>query len=112
MAKFADYQKSLNLKNSAGAALTANNMLDEVKSEVIRSADDLEDYQVFAWQWLRDNPFSALFVDTGMGKTVIVLTLLDYLLTRSHAGKVLVIAPIKVATRVWNREPRIWRHAA
>ncbi|QIL72376.1 hypothetical protein G7048_19645 [Diaphorobacter sp. HDW4B] len=39
MAKFADYQKSLNLKNSAGAALTANNMLDEVKSEVIRSAE-------------------------------------------------------------------------
>ncbi|QIL83913.1 hypothetical protein G7047_15150 [Diaphorobacter sp. HDW4A] len=39
MAKFADYQKSLNLKNSAGAALTADNMLDEVKAEVIRSAE-------------------------------------------------------------------------
>ncbi|MBF5006079.1 subtype B tannase [Diaphorobacter caeni] len=39
MAKFADYQKSLNLKTSAGAALTADNMLDEVKAEVTRSAE-------------------------------------------------------------------------
>jgi hypothetical protein len=39
MAKFSDYQKSLNLKSASGAALTADNMLAEIRNEVINSAE-------------------------------------------------------------------------
>lgn len=39
MAKFPAYQASLGLKNSAGAALTANNALEELRQEVSKSAE-------------------------------------------------------------------------
>jgi hypothetical protein len=39
MAKFVAYQSSLGLKTSSGAALTATNMLETIKAEVIRSAE-------------------------------------------------------------------------
>jgi len=39
MAKFVAYQSSLGLKTSGGAALTAANMLEIIKAEVIRSAE-------------------------------------------------------------------------
>lgn len=39
MAKFVPYQASLGLKTASGAALTATNMLETIKSEVIRSAE-------------------------------------------------------------------------
>ena len=38
-ASFAEYQKSLRLHNHDGSRLTAENMMDSVKSEVIRSAE-------------------------------------------------------------------------
>lgn len=39
MAKFVAYQSGLGLKTSSGAALTATNMLETIKAEVIRSAE-------------------------------------------------------------------------
>lgn len=39
MAKFVAYQAGLGLKTSSGAALTATNMLETIKAEVIRSAE-------------------------------------------------------------------------
>jgi SNF2 family DNA or RNA helicase len=80
--------------------------------DCIRSADDLHDYQREAVDWLWERPFSAIFIDTGMGKTVIIETLLDRLFLAGFGGKVLIIAPIRVCTRVWMREHRLWRHLA
>ncbi len=38
-AKFADYERSLRLRNPDGSRLTADNMLDTIRAEVIRSAE-------------------------------------------------------------------------
>ena len=35
-------------------------------ANVIRGYDDMHAYQHEAWQFLRDNPFSHLFVDLGL----------------------------------------------
>jgi len=74
---------------------------------------DMDDYQDEAWLWLFKNPYSALFIDTGLGKTVTVLTLLAYLIRfEKQRRKILVIAPIKVAMRTWPDEIPKWRHTA
>src|SRR5580692_4435060 len=86
--------------------------LDKLYADCIRSADDLHDYQDDAVNWLYDHPMSGLYIDVGMGKTVAVYTLLDRLFNEGYRHKVLIIAPIRVATRVWPYEPRLWRHIA
>ena len=59
---------------------------------------------------IRDNSIG-LFLDMGLGKTVITLTAvyeLRYL--RWCVGKVLVIAPKKVAEGTWSKEVAKWDH--
>ena len=46
----------------------------------------------------------------GMGKTVIVLTALADLLYEFEVGKVLVIAPLRVAKTTWPEEVKKWEH--
>jgi len=50
-------------------------------------------------------------LDMGLGKTVITLTALwDLLLDRFDVGKVLIIAPKRVAEDTWPRELSKWEH--
>lgn len=74
--------------------------------------EDMHEYQDEAVTFLRDNPFSALFIDTGMGKTVISLTLLDELFQKFSFGKALVVAPLRVAAQTWPNEIPQWEHTA
>lgn len=85
---------------------------NQVFRRVIRGPEDLHDYQIEAEEWLYHRPFSALYVDVGKGKTIIIETLLDRLFDEGFEGKVLVVAPIRVATRVWMMEHRLWNHVA
>jgi len=50
------------------------------------------------------NPFAALFIDTGLGKTIIVLTLLMQLYLQEKFNRCLVVAPIRVAAQGWPNE--------
>lgn len=87
--------------------------LVELFDSVIRTEADLESYQNYAVEWLKDRPYSALYIDVGMGKTVIILTLLDWLIyVKGYDGKILVIAPIKVVNRVWMYEHTLWEHTS
>lgn len=86
--------------------------LDDVFQDCIRSESDLHEDQFEALNFAWEKPFSALFLDVGKGKTVISETLVDRLLMHGYEGKVLIIAPIRVATRVWMREHRLWSHLA
>ena len=53
----------------------------------------------------------ALFLDMGLGKTVITLTAVcDMIFNRFLVGKCLVIAPKKVAEDTWTREGEKWDH--
>lgn len=69
-------------------------------------------YQEECAEFLLKNPFSALFIDMGMGKTVSSLTVICELLSSFEAEKVLVIAPLKVATDTWPNEIGAWKHTA
>jgi SNF2 family DNA or RNA helicase len=50
----------------------------------------------------------ALFLDLGMGKTVISLTAINELL--HEVRRVLVIAPLRVAEDTWSKECEKWNH--
>ena len=69
------------------------------------------DYQAFATEFIINHPVSCLILDMGLGKTVVTLTalwilLFDYFLV----GRVLVIAPKRVAENTWPAEIKKWEH--
>jgi len=68
-------------------------------------------YQDYAIQKIIDLPECGLFLDMGMGKTVSTLTALDQLLYNYfEVGKVLIIAPLRVAESTWTDELEKWEH--
>lgn len=69
------------------------------------------DYQAYATNFILEHPISAVFLDMGLGKSVITLTAIhdlcrDYFTVR----KVLVIAPLRVARDTWPAEIQKWNH--
>jgi len=70
-------------------------------------------YQDFAREFIIENPISALILDMGLGKTVITLTALwELALDYFEVGRVLVIAPLRVARDTWVEEAKKWDHLA
>lgn len=68
-------------------------------------------YQAYAAKEIIDNPAIGLFLDMGLGKTVITLTALRELkFDRWCVNKVLIIAPKKVAEDTWQVEAQKWQH--
>lgn len=70
-------------------------------------------YQETAEQFIIDHPKCGLFLDMGLGKTVTTLTALDELLNDTFditSGKILVIAPLRVAEHTWSTECHKWDH--
>ena len=69
------------------------------------------DYQVYASEFILDHPACCLMLDMGLGKTIITLTALwELLLDRFEVGRVLIIAPKRVAARTWPQEIEKWDH--
>lgn len=69
------------------------------------------DYQEYATSFILSHPACGLLLDMGLGKTVITLTalwalLLDYF----DVGRVLIIAPLRVARDTWPKEIAKWDH--
>lgn len=81
-------------------------------AKVMLTRDQMHDYQQTAYQFLRDNPFSALFIDMGLGKTITSLSVAVDLLAEFAINKVLIIGPLKVATQTWPTEIGLWEHTA
>lgn len=77
---------------------------------IIRDPLDMHDFQIEAKRFLRDNPMSFLFIDVGMGKTIISLSLIVDLINEGWKGKALVIAPLRVAKATWPDEIEEWSH--
>lgn len=68
-------------------------------------------YQAFCINYIKTHPVSALFLDMGLGKTVITLTAIrDLMLDELLVTKTLVIAPLRVARDTWPAETRKWDH--
>lgn len=68
-------------------------------------------YQEYATQRIIDDKAAALFLDCGLGKTVITLTAIKRLkYERWECRKVLIIAPKTVAEDTWQSEAQKWDH--
>lgn len=74
--------------------------------------DQLHDYQKDAIAFLEREPLdhSALFLDMGLGKTVITLTAIADLQQSGRLGKVLIVGPLRVVRNVWRQEAAKWEH--
>lgn len=69
------------------------------------------DYQMYAINEIIEKPCVGLFLDMGLGKTVITLSaLLDLKYNRFSVCRVLIIAPTKVAEDTWQSEAKKWEH--
>lgn len=68
------------------------------------------EYQRTAEQWILDNPYCGLFLDMGLGKTVLTLTALQRMIDYCEIDRVLVVAPKKVAETTWTTEAMKWDH--
>ena len=68
-------------------------------------------YQTYATEFILEHAESAVFLDMGLGKSVITLTAIRELcLDRYEVSKVLVIAPLRVARDTWSTEIKKWDH--
>lgn len=68
-------------------------------------------YQDIAFNKILNTERVGLFLDMGLGKTVITLSAIEELMyNRFEISRVLVIAPLRVAEDTWSSESRKWDH--
>lgn len=69
------------------------------------------DYQQYAIEFILSHPVCCLILDMGLGKTAITLTaMMELLFNYFLVGRVLVIAPKRVAESTWPAEIKKWEH--
>lgn len=72
---------------------------------------EAHEYQSFATNHILTHPEAAVFLEMGLGKSVITLTaIFDLCLDSFLIRKVLVIAPLRVARDTWPSEIKKWDH--
>lgn len=69
-----------------------------------------EPYQIYSINHLIYNPAAALFLDMGLGKTVITLTAFQHLKKYGAVKRMLIIGPKNVTRSVWPAEVAKWEH--
>lgn len=68
-------------------------------------------YQKYAQNFIETHPVAAIFLDMGLGKTVITLSAIFNLLFDSFlVQRILVVAPLRVARDTWPQEVAKWNH--
>ena len=67
-------------------------------------------YQSRAVDWVESHPRCLLFLDMGLGKSVVTLTAVARLMLHGEVERVLVVAPKKVAESTWSTEAGKWDH--
>jgi SNF2 family DNA or RNA helicase len=68
-------------------------------------------YQEVGYEHVMQNTHCGLFLDMGLGKTVITLTAIrDLIFDELEVSRVLIIAPKRVARSVWTDEISKWAH--
>ena len=71
----------------------------------------MHEYQVYCVDFIIKKPACGMFLEMGLGKTIITLTALVELLHNTfEVRKVLIIAPLRVARDVWSNECAKWEH--
>lgn len=67
-------------------------------------------YQAMCIERIKQQRRVGLWLDMGLGKTVITLSAIRELIDDMAIGRVLVIAPLTVAQTVWTDEAAKWEH--
>ena len=70
------------------------------------------EYQEYATKFIEENEESAVFLECGLGKSVITLTAIKNLMARGKVSRVLVVAPLRVGKTTWPEEIGKWDHLA
>ncbi len=70
----------------------------------------LHGYQQKAVNFQCTHPNSMLWLDMGLGKTVITLTSIAHLIRTQFLRGVIIVAPIRVIRLVWRQEAAKWEH--
>lgn len=70
------------------------------------------EYQEYATKFIEENEESAVFLECGLGKSVITLTAIKNLMARGEVNRVLVVAPLRVGKTTWPEEIGKWDHLA
>ena len=76
------------------------------------SPDHLHPYQRKALEFILDHPHCALWLGLGLGKTIVTLTSIERLVNAMDVERCLIIAPLRVASTVWQQEAARWSHTA
>lgn len=69
----------------------------------------LDLYQTSAVRWLLAHPFAGVFLDPGLGKTVIILMAYWLLRRAKLVDWLLVVAPMRACYLVWPEEVKKWQ---
>jgi len=72
--------------------------------------NDLDDYQKYTIALAIKKQRTAIFLGTGMGKTIIAQTIVDQLLKRKWIRSALVITTKKCMYNTWRQEAKEWEH--
>lgn len=68
-------------------------------------------YQAFSTEFILKHKSAGLFLECGLGKSVITLTaIVELMYNMFDISKVLVIAPLRVADTTWQDEIEKWEH--
>ena len=70
----------------------------------------LHDYQKKAVNYQCDKKNTALWLDMGLGKTIITLTSIRHLIDTGFLSGVIIVGPVRVVRAVWRQEAAKWRH--
>ncbi|QPZ53245.1 DNA helicase [Achromobacter phage vB_AchrS_AchV4] len=76
----------------------------------LREKKDLRHYQGYMVDRIVNDRYVMLWADMGLGKTVATLTGIQQLLDMRFITKVLIVAPLLVATTTWPDEIEAWAH--
>ena len=71
---------------------------------------DMHGYQVRAVKHSLEHDQSTLWLDMGLGKTVITTSVIYERMQRAQVYGTLIIAPLRVCQTVWAQEARKWEH--
>lgn len=76
----------------------------------MRTRDQLYAYQRRAVEFIKNHENCALWADMGLGKTASTITAIGDLIQGFESRRTLVVAPLRVARKVWTDEANEWEH--
>lgn len=77
---------------------------------VLKTIHDLHDYEKRAVAAAIRLKYAGIFMGTGLGKTIVALTIIDQLLKRKAIRSTLVVGTKKAIYNTWRQEAQDWEH--